>query len=96
MTLCTIENLELHVQDHAIRSTNSLRLLSITIDAQLKFDKDISNICITSSRKVGVLMRLRNLIPVQTKFHLYITAILPHLTFCHVIWHFVEPVTQGN
>ena len=33
-------------------------------------------------------MRLRNLIPVQTKFHLYITAILPQLTYCHLVWHF--------
>ena len=42
MTLGTHENLELHIQDHAIRSTNSLRLLGITIDAQLKFDEHIS------------------------------------------------------
>ena len=33
-------------------------------------------------------MRLRNLIPTEAQLQLYKTAILPHLTYCHLIWHF--------
>ena len=33
-------------------------------------------------------MRLRNLIPTQTKLQLYKVAVLPYLTCCHLIWHF--------
>ena len=33
-------------------------------------------------------MRLRNLIPTQTKLQLYTAAALPYLTYCHLIWHF--------
>ena len=33
-------------------------------------------------------MRLRNLIPTNAKLMLFKTAILPHLTFCHLVWHF--------
>ena len=33
-------------------------------------------------------MRLRNLIPTNTKLVLFETAILPHLTYCHLVWHF--------
>ena len=33
-------------------------------------------------------MRLRNLIPNEAKLHLYKAAILPHLTYCHLVWHF--------
>ena len=33
-------------------------------------------------------MRLRNLIPTEAKLHLYKAAILPHLTYCHLAWHF--------
>ena len=33
-------------------------------------------------------MRLRNLIPTQTKLQLYKAAVLPYLTYCHLIWHF--------
>ena len=41
-----------------------------------------------SAQRVGVLMRLRNLIPTQTKLQLYKAAVLPYLTYCHLIWHF--------
>ena len=33
-------------------------------------------------------MRLRNLIPSEAKLHLFKAAILPHLTYCHLVWHF--------
>ena len=33
-------------------------------------------------------MGLRNLIPTEAKLHLFKAAILPHLTYCHLVWHF--------
>ena len=34
------------------------------------------------------LMRLRNLIPTKAKPQLYKSAVLPYLTYCHLVWHF--------
>ena len=45
-------------------------------------------ICKIAGQKIGVLMRLRNLIPTNAKLMLFKTAILPHLTYCHLVWHF--------
>ena len=47
----------------------------------------ISNIFIEASQKVGVLLRLRNLIPCKAKLIIYKSSILPHLTYCHLVWH---------
>jgi hypothetical protein len=33
-------------------------------------------------------MRLRNMIPTAAKLQLYKAAILPHLTYCSMIWHY--------
>ena len=33
-------------------------------------------------------MRIRNLIPCNAKLSLYKYSILPHLTYCHLVWHF--------
>ena len=33
-------------------------------------------------------MRLKNRIPTKAKLQLYKAAILPHLIFCHLVWHF--------
>ena len=37
---------------------------------------------------IGVLMRLKNMLPTVTKLQLYKAAILPNLTYCHLTWHF--------
>ncbi len=35
-------------------------------------------------------MRLRYLIPCNAKLQLYKSSILPHLTYCHLVWHFCK------
>lgn len=35
-------------------------------------------------------MRLRNLIPMKSKLILFKSAILPFLTYCHLVWHFCK------
>ena len=32
--------------------------------------------------------RLKNLIPTSAKLQLFKCAIIPHLTYCHLVWHF--------
>ena len=68
--------------------SDNLELLGVTIDCGLNFNLHISNVCKKASQRIGVIMRLRNLIPTEAKLHLFKAAILPHLTYCHLVWHF--------
>ena len=40
--------------------------------------------------RVGVIMRLTNLIPTNAKLQLFKSSILPILTYCHRTWHFCK------
>ena len=71
-----------------IMESDNLELLGVTIDCGLNFNLHISNVCKKASQRIGVIMRLRNLIPTEAKLHLFKAAILPHLTYCHLVWHF--------
>ena len=71
-----------------IMESDNLELLGVTIDGGLNFNLHISNVCKKASQRIGVIMRLRNLIPTEAKLHLFKAAILPHLTYCHLVWHF--------
>ena len=71
-----------------IMESDNLELLGVTIDCGLNFNLHISNVCKKASPRIGVIMRLRNLIPTEAKLHLFKAAILPHLTYCHLVWHF--------
>ena len=64
------------------------KLLGVQIDEKISFTSHISELCTKASRKVGVLVRLRNLIPCNAKPSLYKSSILPHLTYCYLVSHF--------
>ena len=80
----------LTIANDEIMKIEQIKLLGVNIDKNLNFTQHISEICTKASQKVGVLMRLRNLIPCQAKLILYKTAIMPHLTYCHLVWNFCK------
>ena len=84
------DDFALRIDDHEIASSDSLKILGVTFDNTIDFSKHISDICIKCSQKVGVIMRLRKLIPTTAKLQLYKSAILPHLTYCHLVWNFCK------
>ena len=65
-----------------------LKLLGVSIDGQMNFKEHIGEVTRKASKQVGVLLRLRNIIPQSAKLKIYKTAILPLLTYCHIVWHF--------
>ena len=79
----------LTIANDEIMKTEQIMLLGVNMDENLNFTQH-SEICTKASQKVGVLMRLRNLIPCQAELILYKTAIMPHLTYCHLVWNFCK------
>ena len=61
----------LQIEDQIIANTSQIKLLAVEIDDKLNFTSHISNICIKASQKVGVLLRLRNLLPCNAKQIIY-------------------------
>ena len=48
----------------------------------------MSDICKKAGSKVGVLNRLKKLVPTHALLQLYKAGVLPNLTYCHMVWHF--------
>ena len=84
------KDIEVKVNGVDIEQSTSLSLLGGTIDDQLSFSEHISNACKKASQKIGVLVRLRNLIPQETKLTLYKMLILPNLTYSRMVLHFCK------
>ena len=55
------------VNNEEIKTVESLNLLGVTIDSKLNFTDHITSICKKASQRIGVIMRLRNLIPTKAK-----------------------------
>ena len=71
-----------------IMVSDNLELQGVTIDCGLNVNLHIRNVYKKASQRIGVIMRLGNLLPNEAKLHLFKAAILPHLTYCHLVWHF--------
>ena len=81
------KGMNLNIKDINIKSSPGIDLLGVAIDDKLNFTKHINNVCTKGARKVGVLMRFRNLIPTEAKFRIFKAFILPQLTYCHIVSH---------
>jgi len=55
-----------NIDNQEIKKTEPIKLLGVYIDENLNFAGHISDLCTRVCQKVGVLVRLRNLIPCRT------------------------------
>ena len=81
-------NINIDIDGNKVSHYQNIKLLGVNIDSQLTFNDHISEICKKVSQRVGVMTRLRNLIPTTAKLQLYKAAVLPYLTYCSTAWHF--------
>ena len=68
-------------------STNE-RLLGITIDRDLKFDRHVTKICKKARRKLSALNRISKLLPLSKRKLLFNTFIESQFSYCPLVWMF--------
>lgn len=80
-------DIDIVITDTSVESYQISELLGVSIDGQMNFKEHVGEVTKKASKQV-VLPRLRNIIPHSAKLKIYKTAILPLLTYCHIVWHF--------
>ena len=75
------EDLEITMSNVKITCGSDLRLLGLTIDQNLDFSKHVSEVCKRAGKKTSIL-------PTRAKLITCKSAILPQLTYCHIVWNF--------
>ena len=60
--------------------------LGVDFDCNLKFNYHTSHISRKLSRSIGVIYRLRELLPKRCLLNLYYSFVYPYLTYCNLIW----------
>ena len=62
------------------------KFLGVLIDENLNWNQHIHNITTAISKGIGILLKLKEFLPSDTLFLLYNTLILPHITYCNIVW----------
>ena len=76
------------VLDKYVERGTERKLLAVTFEEHLKFTNHLYELSQRAARKIGVLIRLRNLVQTLAKLKIYKSFILPQITCCQTVWHF--------
>ena len=82
------KNSSIQIQNNILSCEETVKLLGIDIDYQLKFDQHISNLCRKASQQLKVLKRLGSYLTKLNKLTIFHTFILSNFNFCPLAWHF--------
>ena len=78
--------LKITYQGKAVEQVSQAKLLGVQIDSNLTWAAQHDSVCKKVSQRIGILKRIRNLLPVNVACQLYNALILPHLDFCCTVW----------
>ena len=79
-------NVNLCIGTSIIKQKDSVKLLGITIDRDLKFDEHIENICKTANFKVRSLYRIRQFLDRHHAKRLSDAFIMSNFNYCPLLW----------
>ena len=68
--------------------SNGVKLLGITLDNNLKFDKHVSNICSKANRKLSALIRVAKFLPFTKRCILFKAFIESQFKYRPLVWMF--------
>ena len=66
--------------------SKSVKFLGVIIDNKLTWQEHINNISSKIARGIGVIGRLRHLLPKRILRTIYLTLVYPHLMYCSTVW----------
>ena len=78
--------IDVKLNNEIVEENEHVKYLGVFIDKSLKFTKHISYICGIISRNIGIIARTRYYIDKKTAHLLYNCLVLPHLSYCCMIW----------
>ena len=78
--------INIKIDNMAIAQKKTLKFLGVFIDDNLTWNDHLHYVSMCISRSVGIINKLKFLLPHTTLFSLYNTLVLPYITYCNIVW----------
>ena len=82
---------EIYLDNIKIMRSKTAKFLGVVIDENLSWKNHINYIKAKIAKNVGIIRRLKYLLPESTLNTLYNTLVLPYLNYCDIIWASNKP-----
>ena len=81
-----IQNLTLKIDNVIIEKVDEFSFLGLTMDTNLNWKRHSEKICNKCAKMIGILNRLKYVLPHRINIMLYNSLILPHINYCIMAW----------
>ena len=76
----------LKINNSTIDRVTDFKFLGLIISSNLKWNKDIDHVSIKVSKVIGIMFRLKCILPSDVLQILYNSLIMPHFHYCLLTW----------
>ena len=80
------ESLKVYIKKDPIENVDSFKYLGIWLDPSLTWTTNIDKLVSKVNKRIGLLRRIRNVLPQHTLNLLFKSLIIPHFDYCNVVW----------
>ena len=77
---------DIKIDNIPLDQKESTKFLGITIDKNLSWNQHLRNLSSKIAKGIGVLHKMKYLLPERTLLSLYNTLILPYIIYCNIAW----------
>ena len=79
-------DINLRMQNTPLTRQYETKFLGIILSANLKWHKHIDVVLNKTSKSIGIISKVRHLLPPYLTRMLYMTLVEPYLNYCNLIW----------
>ena len=80
------DDINICFRDTTLARQYESKFLGVILTSQLKWKKHIDVVLSKTSKCLGILSKVRHLVPVQLTRLLYLTLVEPYMAYCNIIW----------
>jgi hypothetical protein len=82
------DNYNLIISNKLIERTSEAKFLGVIVDDKLTWTQHTKALKSKMSRYIGIMYKIRNLLPIQARLQIFHSFVQSHLNFCSLIWGF--------
>lgn len=79
-------NITIKIQNIAIERQNETKFLGVILSSNLKWTLHIDVVLAKISKTIGIIAKVRHIIPQTLTKMLYLTLVEPYINYCNIVW----------
>ena len=81
-------NFTVKIRNTVIERKSETKFLGVIVDEKLKWTKHINTVKSKMCRYVGIMYKIKHLLPVKARLQVFHSFVQSHISYCNLVWGF--------